>query len=359
MNRRERFLETMTFGKPDRAASGDYFYYDATRERWESEGLPKAADLNEYFEMDFDPFRWKIDANISIQPEYEEETVEETDEIRVVRREKGEIVRILKNVPPPAMPQWVRYPLESREEWDEYKTRLDPDTPGRLPADLSQKAAETADRDYPIGMWLGGSYGVLRDMWGVENLSYLFFDDTALIEEMIEYLTNLTVGVLDKVLATGIELDWVMFWEDMAYKTGPLVSPAQFKQYCVPFYTRVMERVRKAGIPVVMVDSDGDIRKLIPIWLDAGVNIMHPMEVAASMDVVKCREQYGKKIGFFGGIDKRALSGTRQQVKEEVMPKLEACFKDGGFIPAFDHAIPPDVSFENYCYYRELVRSFD
>ena len=49
MNRRIRFIETMTFGSPDRPASADYFAYDATRQRWEAEGLPKGVDLNEYF----------------------------------------------------------------------------------------------------------------------------------------------------------------------------------------------------------------------------------------------------------------------------------------------------------------------
>jgi uroporphyrinogen decarboxylase len=73
------------------------------------------------------------------------------------------------------------------------------------------------------------------------------------------------------------------------------------------------------------------------------------------MDVIKVRKQYGKQVGFFGGIDKRALAGTRPQIRAEVVPKLEYCFQDGGFIPACDHAIPPDVSYDNYCYYRELV----
>ena len=73
------------------------------------------------------------------------------------------------------------------------------------------------------------------------------------------------------------------------------------------------------------------------------------------MDVVRLRKKYGKRIGFFGGIDKRALAGTREQIKAEVVPKLEACWAEGGFIPACDHAIPPDVSFDNYRYFRELV----
>lgn len=68
------------------------------------------------------------------------------------------------------------------------------------------------------------------------------------------------------------------------------------------------------------------------------------------------RKKYGKRIAFFGGIDKRALAGSREEMEAEVLPKLRAGFADGGFIPACDHGIPPDVSFDNYRYFRELVR---
>jgi uroporphyrinogen decarboxylase len=141
----------------------------------------------------------------------------------------------------------------------------------------------------------------------------------------------------------------------MAYKNGPLLSPELYRRYCLPFYRTMMERIHSTGIPVVMLDSDGDIRELIPLWLEVGVTIMHPMEVAAGMDVAAIRQEYGKQVGFFGGIDKRALAGTRAQIDAEVLPKLHACWKDGGFIPACDHGIPPDISFDNYRYYRELV----
>ena len=359
MNRRERFLETMTFGSPDRPASGDYFAYESTRERWEKEGLPPGVDLNEYFDMDFDPFRWRIEVNWNYPlPPYERVVLEETDDYEILRRAGGETVKVLKNAPPPAMPHWLRYPVTSREEWSDFKRRFDPGTPGRLPSDLGRRASdEYASREKPLGAWLGGTFGIMRNWWGVEEISVLFYDSPALIEEMVETLTHHSIALLDGILAEGVQLDWVFFWEDMAYNHGPLLSPQLYQKYCMPYYRTMMEKVREAGIPAVLLDSDGKVDELIPLWLDVGITVMHPMEVASGMDVIQARKKYGRRIAFFGGIDKRALAGTREEIKAEVMPKLEFCLNEGGFIPACDHGIPPDISFENYCYYRELVNS--
>ena len=357
MNRRERFMETMTFGKPDRPASADYFYYESTRKRWESEGLPVGVDLDEYFGMDFNPFRWKAPVDVyELVPAFETTVLEQTEDSETVRRSGGEVVRILRNVPPPAMPHWVSYPVKSREEWKDYRKRLEGNTPGRHAEKLRALAAKEGERDYPLGMWLGGTYGFMRSWWGVEGISTLFYDDPALIEEMVECLTRLSLEGLEAALAAGIKLDWVMFWEDMAYKTGPLMSPTMYRRTCMPFYEKVMERVREAGIKVVMLDSDGNIEELIPLWLDVGVTVMHPMEVAAGMDVRAVRRRYGKKVGFFGGIDKRVLASTPEEIRRTVEPILRELLGEGGFIPACDHAVPPDVSFSNYRYYRELVK---
>lgn len=346
----------MTFGTPDRPAAGDYFAYESTRWRWEREGLPAGADLNSYFAMDFDPFAWRATSAIMLLPTVPTVVLEETADYIIERRGYGEVVRRLKNEPPPCMPQWLAYPLQYRADWNAYARLLVDQQHQWDFTGLADLAATSATRDYPLGVWVGSSFGYLRDLWGVEALSYLFYDDPALIEEMIESLTQLSLNYLNSVLATGIQLDWVMFWEDMAYKNGPLLSPALYRRYCVPLLASVMERVHTAGIPVSLLDSDGDVRELIPLWLDVGISVMHPMEVASGMDIRHERQQYGKRIAFFGGIDKRALASTREEMEAEVLPKLRAGFAEGGFIPACDHGIPPDVSFDNYCYFRELVQ---
>ena len=71
----------------------------------------------------------------------------------------------------------------------------------------------------------------------------------------------------------------------------------------------------------VTVDSDGNIEELIPLWLESGVNGFLPLEVAANMDAISMRKQYGRNIVLIGNIDKRALIGGKEAIKREVEHK--------------------------------------
>ena len=79
----------------------------------------------------------------------------------------------------------------------------------------------------------------------------------------------------------------------MAYNHGSLINPDMFKRFALPHYRKVCEWLRAQGVKIIFLDSDGDIRELIPIWLEAGINGLWPFEVQAGMDVVKIRCEYG------------------------------------------------------------------
>jgi uroporphyrinogen decarboxylase len=116
----------------------------------------------------------------------------------------------------------------------------------------------------------------------------------------------------------------------------------------------VVDFLRSKGVKYISLDSDGNIYSLIPIWLDAGINVLYPFEVQAGMDVVKVRKEFGKELRMWGGIDKRALAQSREAIDAELR-RVEPLVKEGGYIPCLDHSIPPDVPYENYLYYAEKL----
>jgi uroporphyrinogen decarboxylase len=149
----------------------------------------------------------------------------------------------------------------------------------------------------------------------------------------------------------------IYFWEDMAYRAGPLISPAMFREFMLPRYRRITDLARRYGIDTVFVDSDGDVSKLIPLWLEAGINGVYPMEVAAGMDVVALRREYGRDLLMTGGIDKRVLAQDREAIDRELEVKVPLA-EQGGYISHIDHAIPHDVPYANFAYYWERKKEF-
>ena len=253
--------------------------------------------------------------------------------------------------------EWLDWPVKTRADWEALAERLRPDTPGRLPADLEAKKAEWAARDYPLSIRAGSFYGVLRQWIGVERLSMLFYDDPAWVREMTDHLAGLYVGIIERALPhCRPRPDFAGFWEDMCYKTGPLISPKLFGEFLVPAYRKVTGVLRDHGIDAIFVDSDGHIEPLIPLWLEGGVNGHHPLEVAAGVDPLALREQYGRKVLLRGGIDKRTLAEGGDALRHEVLSKVPSLAQSGGYIPYVDHETPPDVSWANFLEYTRLVK---
>jgi uroporphyrinogen-III decarboxylase len=191
-------------------------------------------------------------------------------------------------------------------------------------------------------------------MTGVERLCMLFYDDIAFVEEMMDATADFLIAMMGQIL-DHTDVDVFGFWEDMAYKAGPLISPAMVRRYMLPRYRRVAEFVRSRGVPFISLDSDGDISSLIPIWLDAGINVLYPFEAQCGMDVVEVRRQYGRDLRLWAGVDKRALAWGPAAIDRE-LERVRPLIEEGGYVPAPDHGLPPDVPFANYCYYMRRLR---
>jgi uroporphyrinogen decarboxylase len=122
-----------------------------------------------------------------------------------------------------------------------------------------------------------------------------------------------------------------------------------FRDFMLEPYQRVSDLVHSRGVPITMMDSDGNIGELIPLWIEGGVDVIYPFEVAAGMDVVSVRNKH-PRLGISGGVDKRALARDRAAIDAELekrMPLIER----GGYVPTIDHSLPPDIPLDNFRYY--------
>jgi len=340
MNSRERYHAVTHYEPFDRCFQWEFGPFEETLRRWRREGMPgdeHLAVLAGYDRFEVAPI------NVKLVPGFDYEVLEENDDYRIYRDDRdGVIKKMRKDVPQPAMPQYLRYPLRTREDWRRiFLKRLNPESPARLPLWWESWKRQVQNRDYPLGVRAGSIFGWIRDWMGIEGVSLMIYDDPAFIHEMMETIAELVCQVLRKVIFE-VKFDFAQMWEDMAYKTASIISPKHFREFMMPRYRKITDLLHSAGIDIIMLDSDGNVEELIPLWLECGINFIYPMEVAAGMDVVRLRRKFGKELRMGGGMDKRILATTKEAIRDMVEEKRDLIQK-GGYVPGVDHAIPPDI----------------
>jgi uroporphyrinogen decarboxylase len=363
MNARERYYATTHFKSVDRTFFLPTWCWDDTIARWHKEGLPQDMSPAEYFGTD----RYEIaplnlgplgtvSGVIPLDPPFERVILEETTEHRVVRVADGQVVRENRINPMANMPSWLDYPLKTRKDWEkEFVPRLDPASQNRYPPDWDEYVLSVQDRDYPLGIWTGSFWGRPQTWMGLERWSMAFFDDPAWVHEILDHLLWLVIETFRPAL-NAIDFDFAFIWEDLGMKTGPMVSPRLFREFMLPRYKTLVGFLKDHGIDVIMVDSDGQNGPIIPLWLEAGVTGLRPLEAAADEDAVALRRQYGQHLVLEGNIDKRILATSPEEIESHVLSKVPWLLTQGGYIPQVDHLTPPDVSFDNYCFFWELIQ---
>ena len=288
-------------------------------------------------------------------PAYEPRIISEDERTVTLINVAGQTAKYIKDRVEGIMPTFLDWPVKDRATWEEHKKRLDPNTPERWPADWDGYVQKMNAKNEPLSLGVGSFYGYLREWVGSERILYMFYDDPILIEDMMEQVLYLETEIIKRVLK-DVKIQRAALWEDMAYKAGPLISPAMVRKFMMPRYKKITDLLHNYGVDVIYIESDGNLNELIPLWLESGINYVRPLEVAAHNDAVALRKKYGKDLIIAGNIDKRALAKGKEAIREELMSKVPFLLEQGGYFPSVDHTVPADITFENYCYYINLMR---
>ncbi len=360
LSHRERLRRTLRGQPVDRVPDLEFGAWPQTLERWRQEGMqieppgPTTYDgpLERYFHTDDAEYGLGVPVNVGLCPAIQEEVLEDRGTHVILRDADGATVEQLKPEYGASIPRYIRYMIQTRQDWERLRDeRLDPDHPDRISPMIDEWVEHLRSADYPVSLWLGSLYGWIRNWMGVERLSVMLFDDRPLVEEMMEHLTRLTLSVLERLAGKGLQVDLSGWWEDMCYNHGPLISPRLFRELMVPRYKRVTDFLRQEfGCEYNMLDCDGNIHQLVPLWLEGGINVMFPLE-SAHTDAYRIMDEFPGRVAIRGGFDKRALIAGPEAIEAE-FARLLPLIRRGRFIPHTDHRVPPDVSYEHYLYYR-------
>jgi len=323
MTPRERFNNALSFQEADRLPIVEWAaWWDKTVGEWHSQGMPVLdfeASLR-YFGL---------------------------DELHAVLAHT-----VWKQLPPV---EEGKGNVSCAADYEKYRDRFFCDEAIGFMCGQLQKLKERHDRgEIIIRMWIDGYFWFPRKMFGIEPHMYAFYDQPELIHRMNCDLAEFNLKAMRACL-TVLKPDFVGYAEDMSYNHGPMLSKKQFDEFLLPYYKRVNSFLVENDVRV-MVDSDGDVTKMIPWLTAAGIEGVYPLERQAGVDIVEIREKNPRFL-MLGGFDKMVMFDGEDAIRRE-FERILPVMRSGGYIPSMDHQTPPGVTLENYKAYVRLFGEY-
>ena len=185
----------------------------------------------------------------------------------------------------------------------------------------------------------------------------------AQVERLLDALMEQHLKTLEKVCAAvGDVADIVRFGDDLGTDQGPFMSPKSYRQLFKPRHKILTDYVRQHSTMHTFLHSCGSIYKLLPDLIEAGFEIVNPVQtIARDMQPERLKAEFGRDLTFWGGgADTRFTlnRGTPAAVKDDVRRNIEALSPGGGFVFNTVHNILPDVPPENIVAMFEAIDEY-
>lgn len=345
--RREEYLDYMTFRSNERPLFTEIFGpLIGLKEEWAEQGAaPEELDLSAF------EFRSPMKAGIAVNTGWigggPEQVLEENDAFTIMRDRMGRTLKLIKGYA--TLPLPLDYPVKNMDDWLRIKHHYE-FSEDRFAPGWEEAARQHLAEGRATVVSIPGGFDEPRQLMGEEELCVSFYTQPELIHDILTTIADTACKVLDRV-SSAVQVDELSVHEDMAGKSGPLAGPRQIEEFIRPYYHRVWDMLAERGARIFSQDSDGDMNAVIPALLDAGINLMYPMEPAAGMDIVEVRKQYGNRLAFMGGIDKHILRRSKSEIEAELEYKIPLMVRTGGCVLGLDHRIPNGTPLENYRFY--------
>ena len=344
---REQYIQLMTFGHAPRPMFSELFGpLIGLEDEWRAQGASEDEIAMVGFDWDYVPYvdcGGTCGAFNTPMPRL----IEETGEYRIERDYLDRTVKLCRGTATIPLP--LDFPVKTVEDWLKLKPfyvfceeRIDD------AAIDNAKAAQAAGA--MVRCEIPGGWDTARELMGEETACLAYYTQPELMHDILATLADTSVKVLQRVVER-ITIDQLFVHEDMAGKSGPLVGPQQIAEFIAPHYRACWDVASGSGTRLFNQDSDGDMMPVLDAFLDCGVNVMHPFEPAAGMDMVAVRKQYGDRLAILGGIDKHVLRRSREEIDRELEYKMQPVMQGGGTVFGLDHRIPNGTPLENYRYY--------
>ena len=323
--------------------------WSSTLERWEREGLPSGVDWEEYLGLDR-----LVTIHADNSPRYPVRVLEQTDAYTVTTSSFGVTMRNWRHAG--GVPEFLDFKVVDPDAWAKAKERM---RPSRDRVDWG-----TLQRNYKLwreqGVWISAGFWFGFDvthswMVGTERLLLAFVERPEWVADMINHMLELDIALFDMVWEAGYHFDEIRWPDDLGYKNNQFISPRMYRNLIKPAHKRAAEWARAKGVHVAL-HSCGDVNPFIPDFVEAGIEMLNPLEVKAGMDPLALKARYGEELALHGG-----LNAVLYERPEELWGEMRRVIPDmkarGGYVISSDHSVPDSVSLDEFRHFVRLAKA--
>jgi hypothetical protein len=320
LTEKERFLKTLLGKGADRFPYFDLEPMEDTLERWHREGLPADRSIAEFFRLE-------------------------------IHHPAGLMLR--------SFPYFQGTP-DLLSDPAAFERHYNPDHPGRLKPDFKRKCHDATQNGKVVytDAWGGGFLQMIgvHDWTSFVSAMHALKEDPSRIEALVERTTDFYCLLLDRLLAEAT-IDYATFYEPIASNRGPVISPSMFRHFVLPGYRKVLKLLARYEVPLrILCTTGGNLSALLPDLIEVGINGFWISNIRdAGMSYSELRRTYGPDIALIGGIDATSLAQDESAIRHAVEDTVPVLLRDGHYLPCLDDRPRNNHSFQQYCYFRQLL----
>jgi len=349
VNSRERVRLALSHREADRIPIHDS-PWAATVDRWRGEGLPSGVSAADYFGYELCGF------GADTSPQFPVEVLHEDREYIIERNAFGGVRRNHRDRS--TTPQIMDYPCKSREDWEKLKPRLQASdrrvdwVSGLQAFQLERSRGRFITYNAAVG------YDKIQSYVASVRLLKAVIMEPDWVKDMYTTDAKLAMEMCERMIDGGFEFDGAYLFCDLGYRNGLFFSPRHYREQLHPVFKELCDYFKSRDMPVIL-HCCGQVKDLIPYFIEEGITCLQPLEVKAGMDLIELKNRYGDKMCFMGGIDVRLMAQEDPApLEREIREKIQVAKKGGGYIYHSDHSVPKNVSFKQYERVIQMVKKY-
>jgi len=319
-------------------------------DRWRGEGLPSGVSAADYFGYELCGF------GADTSPQFPVEVLHEDREYIIERNAFGGVRRNHRDRS--TTPQIMDYPCKSREDWEKLKPRLQASdrrvdwVSGLQAFQLERSRGRFITYNAAVG------YDKIQSYVASVRLLKAVIMEPDWVKDMYTTDAKLAMEMCERMIDGGFDFDGAYLFCDLGYRNGLFFSPRHYEEQLHPVFKDLCDYFRSRDMPVIL-HCCGQVKDLIPYFIEEGITCLQPLEVKAGMDLIELKNRYGDRMCFMGGIDVRLMAQEDPApLEKEIREKIQVAKKGGGYIYHSDHSVPKNVSFKQYERVIQMVKKY-